>query len=83
MATVDRNIALELLRNEGRYHDDPLPFAIYRYGNRMYGGVDYSICYTVGDAFRLVESPAVSTAVILWTKEGGLTPAGEAEIAKG
>lgn len=81
MATIAKKLAIELMKNGGRYGDDPMPFAIYRYENAMFGGTNYSVCYKPSDVTRLVRSPAVEDPALLWVCYGGLTDEGKVEIA--
>lgn len=68
----------ELLENNGHYHDDPVPIAIYRYFNPYTEkGWAYCACYVVEDIHEMIRSPYVYEFTLLWSKGPGLTWQGE------
>ena len=81
MATINLEITLELLKNDGRYGDDPIPEAIYAYTNNWEQEA-YSICYNVSAVESLQTSPHVFNPFILWSKESGLSEDGKTLLAR-
>lgn len=72
MATVNREIALVIVQNDGIYPGDQC-YAVVRYENDFDGQFAYAICYTIEEYESVYKSPAVHNPVDLWTKWGGLT----------
>ena len=82
MATVDKAIALTILRNNGIYPGDPQCLAVFRYTNDFNGDFAYSICFYVDEINSLLKSPYCHNVVCLWTQTEGFTLFGEALITE-
>jgi|WetSurMetagenome_2_1015567.scaffolds.fasta_scaffold353251_2 hypothetical protein len=67
MATVDKEIAEELIKNKGIYFDDPPAALIVEYTN-AWGGTSYGLTYmSEGDPHRyLRETQYVRNPKVLW-----------------
>lgn len=78
MSTVNREIALVLLKNDGYYPGDPQVFAVYRYVND-WDGLAYRFSMHERDDKSFHRSEYIHEPVLLWNKNG-LTEEGKAEI---
>jgi hypothetical protein len=65
MPTVSKEIADELIKNNGKFEDDPPVKMIVQYNNK-WGGLSYGITYKEGDNRYLEETEFVRNPVILW-----------------
>jgi len=79
MATVNKELARELVENDGVYEDDQIPYCVVMYQNKIKYGEkiiydpdkpgncwDYAICYERRDYLALVDSPVVGGIEFLW-----------------
>jgi len=74
MATItNKNIIYDLLKNDGRYLDDPQVSEIYSYKSTMNGELLWGVYY------GMVQGPygeAITDIQLLWTSDTGFTTAG-------
>ena len=71
MATITyRPIIQEMLDNDGRYEDDPIPLAIYEYLG-MGGEICWSVIYQPTDLHSLLTSPYVRDPQEIWNRYRG------------
>jgi len=83
MATVNLDIALKMLENDGVYPGDPKAYSIWRYENQFNGDHAYSICYDSSAERSLLMSDACRNKVKLWDRGFGLTLTGREYLDKG
>ncbi len=77
MSTVSRNIFMDILRNNGRYFDDPIPLSLWTYKNIFNGKLSFKVCYDRRAEESLFDSDAATNSPrLVWTKDG-ITPYGE------
>lgn len=77
MATIEKHLALTLIRSNGRYLDDPVPVRIYEYTRRphMHHNTNLTTCYAVfyrAQDDDMWQSPFVQDAQLLWAN-GSIT----------
>jgi len=80
MATVNEELALELLRNAGHFEDDPVPARVYQYTLVTEHGVDSVFRYAVFYEKKhddMHQSPFVKDPVLLF-EDASMTQAGHA-----
>lgn len=65
MATVNKEIALEIIKNNGYYADDPRVIRIVTYYNQ-WGGMSYALIYKGEDEMRYHNSPACQHVQTIW-----------------
>lgn len=79
MSTINRDIALVLLRNDGWYPGDPQVLSVYRYTND-WGNVAYRFSPHERDEASFLRSEFIHEPVLLWDRAGGLTQEGRDEL---
>lgn len=65
MATVNREIALEIIKNNGYFADDPQVTKVVSYYNQ-WGGISYAIIYGHEDQMKYHNSPACQHVQTIW-----------------
>lgn len=79
MSTITSpEIIRELLENNGKYEDDPQAEMIYSY--ETYDRTVYAVYWTRNT--DIYTSPYVHNPHLLWSKKGGLTARGKAELQR-
>lgn len=68
MPTINKNIATELIHNDGHYKDDPVVMKIVTYNNMFNNGLEYACVYEGQDMMRYENSPACHNVKTLWVK---------------
>lgn len=66
MSTVSGKIWLRLLRDNGRYEDDPPPLSLYTYTDQG-GKTAHKICYDFGAVTSFLDSPFVESPRLAWS----------------
>ena len=66
MATVNKQIAEEIIANEGFYEDDPRVVKVVAYDNQFDGKTAYALIYQHEDYMRYEKSDACHNVRILW-----------------
>ena len=66
MSTISKEIAEQLIANNGRYEDDTPASKIVTYDNR-YGGKSWAVVYPHEDQMRYEDSHACRNVTTLWT----------------
>jgi len=65
MATIDKELAFEIIAANGYFLDDPRVVRVVKYQNQ-FGGESYAVIYTGEDRDRYHKSPACRDVVIVW-----------------
>lgn len=66
MATLNKSIAEEIVRNDGYYYDDPRVFCVIRYLN-AWGGESFAVAYNEADRQRYFDpSSYVKNPEVIW-----------------
>lgn len=68
MATIDKETAIYMIANNGRYADDQPCSKIVAYDN-AFGGRSYAIVYPHEDQMRYENSPACANVETLWSNK--------------
>jgi len=77
MATISsKEIALEMLRNNGTYPGDPQVAAISSYRGANNETLFHLALRSEDEIVEALDSPYVINPTVLWTRQGGLTLAG-------
>jgi hypothetical protein len=77
MATINREIIVEMMNNEGRYKDHPIPYVIFQYTDLSENKL-FDICFSYLEAGNLLSSSKISSVNLLWSKRYGTTSVGSA-----
>jgi hypothetical protein len=67
MATISKELAISIARNQGVYRDDPVAYAVFEFMNTLTGEHCYAIVYDEDDFRRYVDEQSIT--YILWVKE--------------
>jgi len=83
MATInDSRIVYDLVKNDGRYHDDPPLFSVHMYRNAFNGDFCYGLAYSARDHVQYAyPTDFIRDPILLWSQEHGITPRGRTWIA--
>lgn len=81
MSTVGRDLWMELLENDGRYSDDPLPESLWTYVRAGPKRTCFKICYTAAAEARLMRSQFIRSPRMAWSKESGINDYGKQLLA--
>jgi len=76
MSTLGRDLWFQILRDDGRYKDDPIPLSMWTYMSRMSNQLSYKVCEDVGAEERFLDSPGVRGPILVWS-DGELTGYGK------
>lgn len=55
MASINKKIAMEVVKADGCYPGDPRAYAIFKYFNTHYNVISYGIAYDANDLERYME----------------------------
>lgn len=70
MATINKEIAQQVMDRNGRYHpDDPLVDKIVTYNNQFDGDLAYAAIFEGQNFMRYEQSPACQNVKTLWTRQ--------------
>ena len=78
MATIDRQLAEELIANDGSYYSDPRAYAVLAYIS-AWGRESYAVAYSAHDLLRYVPSDSIRSPLVIWTRLATV----QQQIAKG
>lgn len=74
MSTVGKDLWFQLLRDDGRYSDDPIPLSLWTYihqGDKL----AYKVCYNDAAEVSFLDSSYVRNPELAWD-DGEVTPYG-------
>ena len=74
---MNRRIWTQILRNHGRYEDDPQVLALYTYANMFNGGLSFKVIYDQRGLQSFMESDCVTGHRLAWHRNAGITPYGK------
>jgi len=77
MASINKQIAMDLVKSDGNYPGDPQAYAVFKYDNTHFNVVSYGVAYNAADLERYTSDFRVEylwrcpTLVIKMLNKGG------------
>ena len=71
MATISKDTAEKIVKNKGRYSDDPPAYAVIEFDNSYFGSVNYAVCYSENEYISYKQEHRIRK--ILWPEKEALS----------